>query len=109
MELRRANLSGVCSGSGWPGPSRRDYARRVSGTDGARHLRTGAGAQGTAPAPERHRTRPPVVIVDTALRVERYFGTSPEFRINLQIRRDLDIAESAVRGRIEREIELRTV
>ena len=45
------------------------------------------------------------VTVDTALRLGRYFGTTPEFWINLQTRYDLDVAERTVRRRIEREIE----
>lgn len=45
------------------------------------------------------------VTVDTALRLGRYFGTTPEFWINLQTRYDLDIAERTVRRDIEREIE----
>lgn len=45
------------------------------------------------------------VTIDTALRLGRYFGTTPEFWINLQTRYDLDVAERTVRRRIEREIE----
>ena len=45
------------------------------------------------------------VTVDTALRLGRYFGTTPEFWINLQTRYDLDVAERTVRRGIEREIE----
>ena len=45
------------------------------------------------------------VTVDTALRLGRYFGTTPEFWINLQTRYDLDIAERTVMRDIEREIE----
>ena len=47
------------------------------------------------------------VTVDTALRLGRYFGTTPEFWINLQTRYDLDVAERTVRREIEREIEPR--
>ena len=45
------------------------------------------------------------VTTDTALRLGRYFGTTPEFWINLQIRYDLDVAERTTRRWIEREIE----
>ena len=45
------------------------------------------------------------VTVDTAMRLGRYFGTTPEFWINLQTRYDLDVAERTLRDRIEREIE----
>lgn len=44
------------------------------------------------------------VTTDTAMRLGRYFGTSPEFWINLQARYDLDVAERTVRRRIEQEI-----
>jgi addiction module HigA family antidote len=42
--------------------------------------------------------------VDTAFRLARYFGTSPEFWINLQARHDLDVADRKLRRRIEREV-----
>ena len=45
------------------------------------------------------------VTTDTALRLGRYFGTTPEFWINLQTRHDLDVAERTLRLEIEREIE----
>ena len=45
------------------------------------------------------------VTIDTALRLGRYFGTTPAFWINLQTRFDLEVAERTVRRRIEREIE----
>jgi addiction module HigA family antidote len=41
---------------------------------------------------------------DTAIRLGRYFGTTPEFWINLQARYDLDVADRAVRRRIEQEV-----
>ncbi|MYD96144.1 MAG: HigA family addiction module antidote protein [Gammaproteobacteria bacterium] len=44
------------------------------------------------------------VTTDTALRLGRYFGTTPEFWINLQTRYDLDVAERTTRRRIEREV-----
>ena len=47
------------------------------------------------------------VSVDTALRLGRYFGTTPEFWIHLQTRYDLDVAERTIRPAIEREIEPR--
>ncbi len=40
---------------------------------------------------------------DTALRLALYFGTTPEFRINLQTLYDLDVAGRAVRHTIDRE------
>lgn len=45
------------------------------------------------------------ITTDTALRLGRYFGMTPEFWINLQTRYDLDVAERTMRRQIEREIE----
>ena len=39
------------------------------------------------------------VTADTAFRLARYFGTSPEFWINLQARHDLDAADRKLRRR----------
>ena len=47
------------------------------------------------------------ITIDTALRLGRYFGTTPAFWINLQTRYDLDMAERTVGRRIEREVEPR--
>jgi addiction module HigA family antidote len=44
------------------------------------------------------------VTADTALRLARYFTTSPEFWMNLQAAYDLDAAHRALAGRIERDI-----
>ena len=44
------------------------------------------------------------ITTDTALRLGRYFGTSPEFWINLQTRYDLDVANRTTRRRIEQEV-----
>ncbi len=44
------------------------------------------------------------ITTDTALRLARYFGTSPEFWINLQARYDLENADRVLRRRIEREV-----
>jgi antitoxin HigA-1 len=41
---------------------------------------------------------------DTAIRLGRYFGMTPEFWINLQARYDLDVADRTVRRRIEQEV-----
>ncbi len=45
------------------------------------------------------------VTVDTALRLGRYFGTTPESWLNLQTRHDLDVADRTLRLEIERQIE----
>jgi antitoxin HigA-1 len=44
------------------------------------------------------------ITADTAFRLARYFGTSPEFWVNLQARYDLDLADRTLRRRIEREV-----
>ena len=41
---------------------------------------------------------------DTALRLGRYFGTGPEFWINLQARYDLETARQEFSELIEREV-----
>jgi len=47
------------------------------------------------------------ISADTALRLARYFGTTPEFWINLQSHYDLEIAKEKSRARIEKEVEPR--
>ena len=44
------------------------------------------------------------ITTDTALRLARYFGTSPEFWITLQTRHDLEVANRTLRKQIEREV-----
>jgi addiction module HigA family antidote len=44
------------------------------------------------------------ITADTALRLSRYFGTSPELWVNLQAQYDLEIARRTARRRIEREV-----
>jgi addiction module HigA family antidote len=41
---------------------------------------------------------------DTALRLARYFGTSPEFWLNLQQQYDLSVVRAEHKGQIEREV-----
>jgi addiction module HigA family antidote len=41
---------------------------------------------------------------DTALRLSRYFSTTPEFWLNLQVRYDLDRAEDENLHKMEREV-----
>ena len=48
------------------------------------------------------------VTTDTALRLGRYFGVTPEFWINLQTRHDLEVAGRTIRPKIEREVEPHT-
>ena len=44
------------------------------------------------------------ISADTAFRLARYFGTTPDFWINLQARHDLEAANRKLRRRIEREV-----
>jgi len=41
----------------------------------------------------------------TALRFARYFGTTPDFWMNLQARYDLDVAEDAAGETVKREVQ----
>jgi len=49
------------------------------------------------------------VTTDTALRLARYFGTTPQFWLNLQASYDLKIAERELGPKIEREVQARLV
>jgi antitoxin HigA-1 len=44
---------------------------------------------------------------DTALRLARYFGTTPQFWLNLQASYDLKIAERELGSKIKREVHTR--
>ena len=44
------------------------------------------------------------VTADTALRLARYFGMSPQFWLGLQMDYELDVAEDAVREKVEFEV-----
>ena len=46
---------------------------------------------------------------DTALRLARYFGTTPQFWLNLQNSYDLKIAEREIGSRIAKEVHARLV
>jgi addiction module HigA family antidote len=41
------------------------------------------------------------ILADTALRLGRYFGISPQFWLNLQTRLDLEVAEDLLAERLE--------
>ena len=45
---------------------------------------------------------------DTALRLARYFHTSPEFWLGLQMDYDLDMAQDQLAEQIEREVQVLT-
>ena len=45
------------------------------------------------------------ITADTALRLARYFGTSPEFWLNLQSHYDLEVEEDRVGESIERDVQ----
>jgi addiction module HigA family antidote len=44
------------------------------------------------------------VTADTALRLARYFGTSERFWMNLQIRFDLEVEKTRLKGRLVKEV-----
>jgi len=44
------------------------------------------------------------ITADTALRLGRYFGTSPQFWLNLQSRYDLEMASDRLGKRLEKEV-----
>lgn len=46
------------------------------------------------------------ITADTALRISRFFGTTPEFWLNLQTSYDLKLATAAVGSRVEKEVRL---
>ncbi len=46
------------------------------------------------------------VTADTALRLARYFGTSPQFWLGLQDDYDLDIASDALGPKLERDVKV---
>ena len=46
------------------------------------------------------------ITVDTALRLGRYFGVSPQFWLNLQSRYDLDIASSSSVSVLKKEVKI---
>jgi len=52
-------------------------------------------------------TRPRAITTDTALRLARYFGTTPEFWINLQAAHDLSVTAAKVGARVARDVQPR--
>jgi addiction module HigA family antidote len=46
------------------------------------------------------------ITVDTAMRLARYFGTSPALWLRLQVRYDLEVAEKELSEKINREVKV---
>jgi addiction module HigA family antidote len=46
------------------------------------------------------------ITADTALRLSRYFGTSPQFWLGLQMDYDLDITADSLGTRLEKEVKV---
>jgi addiction module HigA family antidote len=46
------------------------------------------------------------ITVDTAMRLARYFGTSAGVWLRLQVRYDLEVAESELSGKIKKEVKV---
>ena len=46
------------------------------------------------------------ISADTALRLGRFFGISPQFWLNLQTRFDLEVTEDLLAGRLEKEVQV---
>ena len=44
------------------------------------------------------------ITVDTAMRLARYFGTSSQYWLHLQIAYDLEVADREIRKKIEKEV-----
>ncbi len=44
------------------------------------------------------------ITADTALRLARYFGTTPQFWVNLQANYDLEVASDALSAKIESQV-----
>lgn len=49
------------------------------------------------------------ITADTALRLARYFGNSPQFWLGLQMDYDLDVAQDLLGSRLDREIKAQAV
>jgi addiction module HigA family antidote len=47
------------------------------------------------------------ITADTALRLGKYFGTEPEFWLNLQLRYNMKVAKATLEKKIEREVKPR--
>ena len=66
--------------------------------------RPGQGARRARQQDRRHPQRWRGITADTALRLARFFGTTPEFWLNLQQSYDLKLALRASKGRIAKTV-----
>ena len=48
------------------------------------------------------------ITVDTAIRLARYFGTSPQYWLNLQVAYDLEVAGQQIQPQIAKEVQPRS-
>ena len=48
------------------------------------------------------------ISADTALRLGRFFGISPQFWLNLQTRFDLEVTEDLLAERLDKEVQVRS-
>lgn len=46
------------------------------------------------------------ITADTALRLGRFFGMSPQFWLNLQTRHDLEVTEDSLANRLDKEVNI---
>ena len=46
------------------------------------------------------------ITVDTAMRLARYFGTSPQYWLNVQVAFDLEVAGPEIQPQIEKEVQI---
>ena len=46
------------------------------------------------------------ITADTALRLGRFFGMSPQFWLNIQNRYDLEVAEDSLSDRLDKEVQV---
>jgi addiction module HigA family antidote len=70
--------------------------------------RAGAGLAGTATRINDIVNEKRGITADTALRLSRYFGTTPRFWMNMQASWELEVAEDQLGRAVEREVLPRT-
>ena len=80
--------------------SRRDPSRRVPETHGPERLPTSSADPYNTLTRQRHSARTTRITVDTALRLARFFDTTPQFWMNMQASYDLRKAENELGPKI---------